>query len=80
MDATSSGHVDLEAFYRYFKLERSAFGDRVFSVLDEDGSGTVDFREFVLAVWNMCSMDMTALLRFSFSLFDKAAAGAIQNA
>lgn len=77
LDATGTGYVDLEEFYRFFKVERSPFGDRVFAVLDVDGSGKIDFREFALSIWNVCSMDMRSLLQFSFTLFDTGGQGRI---
>jgi Ca2+-binding EF-hand superfamily protein len=77
MDTARTGHVDLEQFYRHFRLDRSPFSDRVFSVLDADGSGSIDFREFVLSLWNFCSMDGRALMRFAFLLFDPNATGRV---
>lgn len=79
IDTTGQGVVDLEQFYRFFRLDRSPFADRVFSVLDTDGSGNIDFREFVLSIWNFCSMDLRALLSFSFTLFDTNGSGRIDR-
>ncbi len=77
MDTARTGNVDLEQFYRHFRLDRSPFSDRVFSVLDSDGSGSIDFREFVLSLWNFCSMDGRALMRFAFLLFDPNGTGRV---
>ena len=38
MDNTGTGRVGLDAFYAFFKLERSPFSDRVFSLFDDDVS------------------------------------------
>ena len=46
-------------------------------VIDKDGSGEIDFQEFVLAVWNYCSFDKDALITFAFSLYDKDDSGDI---
>ncbi len=35
MDKDGTGVVDLDEFYRFFKLERSPFADRVFSIMGE---------------------------------------------
>jgi Ca2+-binding EF-hand superfamily protein len=79
MDVANTGFIDLEQFYRHFHLDRSPFADRVFSVLDTDGSGSVDFREFTLALWNFCSMDHRSLMRFSFTLFDTHGTGQVET-
>jgi Ca2+-binding EF-hand superfamily protein len=57
IDSDASGLVDLAEFYRALKLTRCPFADRVFSIMDGDMSGEIDFREFVVAIWNYCSFD-----------------------
>jgi len=39
MDKDGTGVVDLDEFYRFFKLERSPFADRVFSIMGENKPG-----------------------------------------
>ncbi len=75
IDKDFSGEIDLDEFYRYFKLSRTPFADRVFSIMDEDGSGEIDFREFVIAIWNYCTFDLPALVLFAFGLFDLDGSG-----
>ena len=58
-------------------MERTPFTERIFRVFDTDGSGQLDFREFVLAVWNYCSMDQSLLHHFAFQLYDKDGGGEI---
>lgn len=70
MDADGTGHVDVEKFNQYFKMDRTPFSDRVFTIVDENKNGEIDFREFVLACWNYCSLDARALARFTFNLYD----------
>eukprot|EP00602_Paraphysomonas_sp_CaronLab_P004739 CAMPEP_0185021646 /NCGR_PEP_ID=MMETSP1103-20130426/4349_1 /TAXON_ID=36769 /ORGANISM="Paraphysomonas bandaiensis, Strain Caron Lab Isolate" /LENGTH=176 /DNA_ID=CAMNT_0027553299 /DNA_START=401 /DNA_END=931 /DNA_ORIENTATION=- len=43
---------------------------KVFSIMDNDGSGGINFHEFVLAIWNYLSLDVNSLARFSFKLYD----------
>ena len=40
-----------------------------------DGSGTIDFEEFVCAVWNICTCEGDAFVAFAFGLFDADASG-----
>jgi Ca2+-binding EF-hand superfamily protein len=45
----------------FFDLERNKFTERVFGIFDEDGSGCVDFKEFVVALWNYCTLTHSTL-------------------
>ena len=58
-----SGEISLDEFYDHFKLTRSIFSDMAFSLMDEDQSGEIDFREFILTLWNFCSYDFKELCR-----------------
>lgn len=61
-------------------LTRSRFSEKAFVVMDKDGSGEVDFLEFVLAVWNYCSFSHSSLVRFAFDLYDLDGSGEIERA
>ena len=50
--------------------QRSKFSKKVFKAFDLDGSGEIDFQEFVLCLWNFCSCTKDALYRLSFELYD----------
>ena len=52
----------------YLHLERTKFTKRIFRIFDEDGSGQIDFREFVIALWNYCTLGKPALIMFAFDL------------
>ena len=45
--------------------------------MDEDQSGEIDFREFVIAIWNYCSFTKSALILFAFDLYDIDNSGTI---
>ncbi|KAG7389552.1 hypothetical protein PHYPSEUDO_010197 [Phytophthora pseudosyringae] len=60
-------------------LKRSRFSEKAFSVMDRNGSGEVDFIEFVLAVWNYCSFNHASLVRFAFDLYDVDGSGEIEH-
>ena len=78
IDKDESAEIDLDEFYRYFQLPRTPFADRVFSIMDEDGSGEIDFREFVACIWNYCTFDLKALIKFAFSMFDLDGSGVLE--
>ena len=39
------------------------FSERVFGILDMDGSGQLDFREFMIGVWNWNTYDATGITK-----------------
>ena len=78
IDKDSSGEVDLEEFYSYFKINRSPFGDRVFSMFDQGKSGTMDFREFVVGVWNFCTYQLDTFIEFAFHVYDLDSSGQLE--
>ena len=54
-DADDSGAIDVEELIRFLDLpEELPLLRRVFLAFDLDGSGELEFREFVLAVWSFC--------------------------
>ena len=79
IDRDNSNAIDLEEFYRFFKLEPSPFADKVFSLMDEDSSGEIDFSEFVLCIWNYCTFELKALVKFAFGLFDIDGSGSLEK-
>jgi Ca2+-binding EF-hand superfamily protein len=48
-------------------------------MFDEDDSGEIDFREFVLSCWNYCSLGRSTLMLFAFDLYDKDSSGIIDQ-
>lgn len=78
IDVDNSGEIDIEEFYQFFKLSRTSFSDRCFTIMDKDGSGAIDFCEFVCCVWNYCSYDLPGLVKFAFGMFDLDGSGVIE--
>lgn len=48
-------------------------------IADEDQSGEIDFREFVVCCWNYCSFDMLSLVTFAFNMFDLDGSGELER-
>ena len=61
IDDDCSGSVDILEFLMYFDVERTRFTKRVFGIFDLDGSGKMDFKEFVFSLWNYCTLDKDTL-------------------
>ena len=70
---TFDGEITKDAFIQYFRADfqqSHSYIDRCFQYFDTTGSGTIDFLEFAIAVWNICSMEVDALSNFAFDVFD----------
>ena len=46
-------------------------------MFDEDNSGEIDLREFILALWNYCTLGKSTLVIFAFDLYDTDGSGVI---
>ena len=79
IDVDNSGVIDLAELLAYLDLDRTRFSKRVFQIMDEDGSGKIDFREFVCSLWNYASLGRANLVLFAFDLYDKDSSGSISN-
>lgn len=77
VDTDKSGQISTLELFMALDVERNKFTERVFSIFDEDGSGQVDFREFVIALWNYCTLGRSTLVAFAFDLYDKDSSGEI---
>ena len=56
MDVDNSGSITLAELLGHIDLPRTGYTEKIFSIFDNDGSGAIDFREFVLSVWNYCTL------------------------
>ena len=61
VDFDKSGTVDIVELLTLLSVERTRFTEQLFKVFDSDGSGKIDFREFVLSVWNYCTISPSSL-------------------
>lgn len=74
-DVDASGHITVQELFAHLATEATFFRDRVFNLFDEDGSGKIDFREFVLSLWNYCTLSKASLVIFAFDLYDADSTG-----
>ena len=56
-DSVAIVRVEIAKIAVYFMEDNSLFMERVFSSYDCSGTATVDFCEFVFAIWNFCLAD-----------------------
>lgn len=79
IDKDHSGELDLYEVLDYLKVAKTPFTQRVFRIFDEDGSGQIDFREFVLSTWNYATLTKSSLVLFAFDLYDEDGSGSIET-
>jgi len=60
----------LAPFLPALTQKQTAPPHRVFQFINQDGSGRLNFTEFLVALWNLCSMDNPGLIHFGWQLFD----------
>ena len=51
--------------------------NKIMSQVDKNNDGVIDFEEFVLAVWNFCTVEGDDFVRFTFNLYDLDGGGTI---
>ena len=69
VDITRDGSVDVAEFEIYLKTERAPFNERALRMYDSDGSGQLEFPEFLLMCWTYCTMDSVSLGTNSFPIY-----------
>jgi Ca2+-binding EF-hand superfamily protein len=63
-DLDKSGEIDIAELLTVMDVERTPFSERVFSLFDENHSGRIDFLEFILSLWNYCTLSIYTLGMF----------------
>jgi hypothetical protein len=61
MDLDSDGIVTVGDILSALDIERTKFTERIFAVFDAKHDGRIDFREFVLSLWNYCTLGKASL-------------------
>jgi Ca2+-binding EF-hand superfamily protein len=66
----SSGAIQLEHFLDFFDLDWTKWTERCFTYFDTTGGGDIDFLEFMVSVWNVCTFKIDSLSNFTFDMYD----------
>lgn len=56
IDTDGSMSVDISEVFLHLRIEKTYFNKRVFGLLDVDNSGALNFEEFVVGIWNYCTL------------------------
>mmetsp|Transcript_30923 Transcript_30923/g.51725 ORF Transcript_30923/g.51725 Transcript_30923/m.51725 type:complete len:209 (+) Transcript_30923:21-647(+) len=70
IDIDHNGRLNIVELLMFLDLERTPYTERVMALFDTDNTGYVDFKEFVTAVWNYCTVNQASLYIFAFDLYD----------
>ncbi|KAJ8603735.1 hypothetical protein CTAYLR_000250 [Chrysophaeum taylorii] len=80
IDEDNGGEISIEEFHAWLGFSVTKFSERVFGILDLDGSGFLDFREFLIGVWNWSTYDAALVTKLAFSIFDVEKQGVLEMA
>jgi serine/threonine-protein phosphatase 2B regulatory subunit len=80
IDFDNSGEITVGEFHSFLGLKETRFSERVFGILDLDESGALEFKEFVIGIWNFCTYDALLITKFAFDIFDVDNIGKLQLA
>ncbi len=56
IDTDKSGEIDVGELLKFLGIESSIFTERIFEAFDKDGTGKIDFFEFVVSLWKFCAL------------------------
>ena len=70
IDVDKSNFISPSELLKFFTIEDSEFGARVFRMMDDSGDQQIDFKEFVCMIFLFCSVSEQHFNEFAFSLYD----------
>ena len=77
VNKAKNGSMTMYEFLNYFDLDRSLYVEKCFEYFDVSGGETIDFLEFVISVWNICTLKNDTLTNFTFELYNLNGSGEI---
>jgi serine/threonine-protein phosphatase 2B regulatory subunit len=73
IDKDASHNIDIMELMEHLNMgsvKEKYWLKKLFSMFDDDGSGTIDFHEFVVSTWSYCTLHRATLLLFTFDVYD----------
>ena len=70
IDYDNTKTILLNELLNYLLIDETLYIKKIFLIFDIDQSAFLDFREFVVSVWNYCTLNPKNLAIYTFSLFD----------
>ena len=63
VDSDHSGSIEIAELLDFLQIEGSMFTERIFSAFDKDGTGKIDFFEFVVSLWKFCALGKESICK-----------------
>jgi Ca2+-binding EF-hand superfamily protein len=70
INVSLDGAIKLDEFLDFFDLDWTPWTERCFRYFDTTGGGDIDFLEFMISVWNVCTFNIDTLSNFAFDMYD----------
>lgn len=70
MNTSYTGEVSFEEFVQFFQLNKTKYTRRCFEYFDIIGGNSINFLEFMVSVWNICTSNPDTLVKFAFDLYN----------
>ena len=64
IDTDKSGEIEVGELLKFLCIENSIFTERIFEAFDKDGTGKIDFFEFVVSLWKFCALGKESISKF----------------
>lgn len=77
IDKDHDGTITMTELMNHLIDSSVEFKTRIFQIFDGDHSKAIDFREFVVSLWNYCTLSRATLDLFAFDLYDVDGSGEI---
>jgi Ca2+-binding EF-hand superfamily protein len=69
IDKKGCGWISIASLFRYIRMEETNFSRTVFSTYDDKNTGFICFRDFLVIVWNICTLPPTPLSKLLLPTF-----------
>ena len=66
INRSRSQEITVFEFLHYFNLDRTDYVEKCFEYFDTTGGDSIDFLEFMVSVWNICTLKIDTLTNFTF--------------
>jgi hypothetical protein len=61
LDSHESGWISITSLFQFLNIEETNFTRRIFSMYDDRCKGFIDFRDFVIIMWDYCTLTRKAM-------------------
>jgi len=79
IDLDESGEIDYDEFLKFCAEPRSPYTDALMNMVDEEGTGVLNFNMFFRLICMYCVYTQEDILQFVFQTFDKDSSGTIDE-